>query len=131
MRAERIVARARACVGARFRPQGRVPEFGLDCIGLVAFAIEAGEVRCDYALRAGRLEALEIELGRAGLIVVSGAQAGDVAVLRPGPMQLHLGIVTGAGLIHADAGLRRVVERPGLLPWPLLSIWRAAEQEEM
>jgi hypothetical protein len=49
---------------------------------------------------------------------------GDILLLNAGPAQLHLGIWTGAGLIHADAALRRVVETPGLPRWPILSIWR-------
>ena len=49
---------------------------------------------------------------------------GDLLMMRTGPGQLHLGIWTGAGLVHADAGLRRVVERPGAPPWPVLGCWR-------
>jgi hypothetical protein len=35
----------------------------------------------------------------------------------------------GCGIIHADAQLRRVVERPGPLPWPEIGRWRLAPQE--
>ena len=34
-----IVARARALIGTRFRPQGRSAAEGLDCVGLVALAV--------------------------------------------------------------------------------------------
>jgi hypothetical protein len=51
--------------------------------------------------------------------------AGDVLVLAPRRDQIHLGVFTGIGLVHADAGLRRVVERPLPLPWPILGIWRS------
>lgn len=122
--ADRIVARARSCIGARFRPQGRDPHWGLDCIGLVAFAVEAGEVRSDYALRGGSVGLIEAGLSCAGLERAEAAAPGDIALLRTGPEQLHLGILTGRGLVHADAGLRRVVERPGEAPWRLLSVWR-------
>jgi len=131
VRADRIVARARACLGTAFRPQGRRPEWGLDCIGLVAFAIEADGVPFDYTLRGEPLELLNSGLERAGLGRVPDARPGDILVIRAGPEQLHLGILTQTGLIHADAGLRRVVERPGAFAWPVLSAWRALEQEEI
>ncbi len=122
-RAEAVVERARALVGTRFRAQGRGAD-GVDCVGLVAAALVRGDVRADYALRGGDLDALAAELAAAGLCRVPAAAPGDVMVLRAGPGQLHLGVWTGAGLVHADAGLRRVVERPGAPPWPVLSIWR-------
>jgi lipoprotein Spr len=124
--AEAIVAAARALIGVRFRPQGRSAETGLDCVGLVAAAIGA-EARRDYALRGGALARLAGELEAAGLRPAADARAGDVLVLAAGPAQFHLGIFTGAGLIHGDAGLRRVAERPAPLPWPVVAAWRFAE----
>jgi hypothetical protein len=38
--------------------------------------------------------------------------------------QLHLGVRTAAGFVHAHAHLRRVVETPGLPEWPLLGAYR-------
>ena len=90
-------------------------------------ALGLDEVRRDYALRSGNLAALEAGLAEAGLSPVEKKAAGDVIVLRSGPGQLHLGVWTGEGLVHADAGLRRVVERPGTPPWPILSIWRSLD----
>jgi cell wall-associated NlpC family hydrolase len=124
MTGEQIAARARACIGVRFRPQGRDVVAGLDCIGLVAHALAVDRVRNDYALRGGSLRELESGLVAAGLHVPSEAQAGDVLVMRCGAEQLHLGIWTGGGLVHADAGLGRVAERPGSSPWPVLRNWR-------
>ena len=124
MAAEDIVRRARALVGLRFRPQGRSLDTGLDCIGVAAAALGLDNARCDYRLRGGSLEELERELAAAGLDRVDEASAGDAIAFRPGPEQLHLAIWTGSGIIHADAGLRRVVERPGRPPWPVLGIWR-------
>jgi cell wall-associated NlpC family hydrolase len=123
-RAEGIVARARALVGVRFRAQGRCAAGGVDCIGLAAAALELDGVRQDYALRGGCGARLAEELRLAGLAPVSAAEAGDLLVMQAGPGQLHLGIWTGAGLIHADAGLKRVVERPGSPPWPVAEVWR-------
>jgi murein DD-endopeptidase / murein LD-carboxypeptidase len=126
-RAERIVGRARALIGVRFRPQGRAATTGLDCIGLVAAALGVDPGPPDYPLRGGTLARLEAGLKAVGLHAVKMAEAGDVLAAAPGPGQLHLAIFTGAGLIHGDAGLRRVVERPGPCPWPVLGIWRLQE----
>ena len=122
-RNDAVAERARALIGTRFRPQGRGPD-GLDCVGLAAAALGLGATRRDYLLRGGDLAALEAGLAEAGLRPVDEKIAGDVIVLRSGPGQLHLGVWTGEGLVHADAGLRRVVERPGAPQWPIVSIWR-------
>lgn len=120
---EEIVARARALIGIRFRPQGRSPD-GLDCIGVVTRAIDAQAVPRDYHMRGGSVPRLVNGLAAAGLRPVTEMTPGDVLVLAAGPHQLHLGIFTGTGLIHGDAGLRRVAERPFPLPWPVIGIWR-------
>ena len=124
---ERVAAAARDAVGASFRLHGRTPASGLDCVGLVAHALaaggHAGAVPTGYRLRTGDADrvaaVLDEAIGRA-----AGNRPGDVLLMRTGPGQLHLGIRTAGGLVHADAGLRRVVERPGPLPWPLLGAWR-------
>jgi hypothetical protein len=56
-----------------------------------------------------------------------GDGVGDLLLVRPGAGQLHLMIRTHAGAVHADAALRRVVERPGAAPWPLVGAWRWEE----
>lgn len=119
-----IVARARSLVGVRFRAQGRSAATGLDCIGLVAEALGLSSPPADYRLRAGSAPELESGLAAAGLRRArTDAAEGDVLVMQPAPHQLHLGIWTGGGIVHADARLRRVVERPGEPPWPVIGIW--------
>ncbi len=122
--AEDIVERARALTGTRFRPQGRTATEGLDCVGLVVLALDVRDPPRDYALRGGSARHLTEALAAAGLRRRRRMTRGDLLVLAPGPGQLHLGIFTGTGIVHADAGLRRVVERPLPLPWPVLGIWR-------
>ncbi len=124
-RPDAIVGRARALIGTRFRPQGRTVEDGLDCIGVAVLAIDVRPVPRDYALRGNPVRRLATELEAAGLTAVDEMAPGDVLVFAPGAAQLHLGIFTGSGLVHGDAALRRVVERPLPLPWPVLGIWRA------
>jgi murein DD-endopeptidase / murein LD-carboxypeptidase len=121
--AEEIVARARALVGVRFRPQGRSRETGLDCVGLVAAAIGATRVPRDYALRSAPRARLLAALDLYGRRV-EPPRPGDVLAMETGPGQLHLGVLSETGLIHGDAALRRVVERPGPVPWQLLGAWR-------
>lgn len=126
-RAERIVGRARALVGVRFRPQGRSAATGLDCVGLAVLAAGVSAPPGDYSLRGGSLTRLAGELRAAGMREVAEPMPGDLFAMASGPGQLHLGIFTGAGLVHCDAMLRRVVERPCPMLWPILSIWRVQE----
>ncbi len=117
-----VAEAAVAAVGTRFRLHGRGLD-GLDCVGLVALALRAGgysgAVPSGYALRGGDWGLLDRVLVRVGI-----AEPGDVLLMAAGPGQVHLGITTASGFVHADAGLRRVVERPGAPPWPVLGIWR-------
>jgi lipoprotein Spr len=119
-----LAARARALIGARFRLHGRDPATGLDCIGLVAWAAEA-PAPTGYALRGGDPRRIAAALEAAGFVPAAAARRpGDVLLMRPGPGQLHLGILSDGGLIHADAGLGRVVERPGAPDWEIIGTWR-------
>ncbi len=121
-----IVAAARACLGARFRLHGRSSGTGLDCVGLIACAYGRDRVPAGYALRGGDADRVATEIEAHGFLRISDPpRPADLLLLRPGPHQLHLAILTDRGFIHADAGLRRVTEVPGSLPWPLLGRWRA------
>ncbi len=60
----------------------------------------------------------------ARLVRVAAWRAAELLLMRSGPGQLHLGIWTGDALVHADAGIGRVVARPGVPPWPVLAAWR-------
>lgn len=119
-----VVERARALVGVPFRLHGRSAA-GLDCVGLAALATGRA-AHCAYGLRSGDVARAENWLRAAGLVPVARGRPGDLALVRPGPLQLHLMIGTGAGFIHAHAGIGRVVEMPGVSPWPVIGWWRAA-----
>lgn len=128
MTAERIVAAARGLLGTRFRLQGRSVERGLDCVGLAALTLEraghgAAAPRA-YGLRFGDEGRARRWLAEAGLTPVVEGRPGDIALVRSGPLQLHLMIVVPGGHIHAHAGLGRVVETPGAAPWPVIGHWR-------
>lgn len=129
-RGDEIVAAARRCLGARFRPQGRDPRFGLDCVGVAAIAfgrpLPDDTVPDDYPLRGGSAEAIARSIDAVGLrrIDMAEAAAGDLLLVAAGAEQFHLAILSGRGFIHADAGLRRVVETPGRPEGRILGAWR-------
>lgn len=126
--ADRIVAAARDLVGTRFRLHGRSAERGVDCVGLAALALwragHVGKPPSGYGLRSGDEARAGRWLEQAGLRRTGAARAGDLALVRPGPLQLHVMIVTPGGHVHAHAGLGRVVEMPGGSPWPVIGHWR-------
>lgn len=103
-------------VGVRFRPQGGDPATGLDCVGLVWAAYAAADKRLvrpvGYPLRGWSLERIEAALVAAGFMCVENMRAGDVALIAHPARQYHLALLGPESLIHAHAGLRRVVETP-------------------
>jgi hypothetical protein len=118
--------RARALVGTRFRPQGRDAE-GLDCVGvaLATFGVPIESVRRDYRLR-GDHEAEVRDFLTAQFRRVPRAQLrhGDLMLMKVSSEQLHLAVRTSGGFVHAHAGLRRVVETPGMPEWPIAVVYR-------
>ncbi|PAX07012.1 hypothetical protein [Sphingomonas lenta] len=123
---KRAAAAALGALGVRFRLHGRDVASGLDCVGLAALAMRAGgyagEAPSGYRLRGGDLA--RVAAAVEGLVAADGSAPGDLLLFRPGPGQLHLAVRTARGFVHADAGLGRVVERPGADPWPLIGAWR-------
>ncbi|MES2095148.1 MAG: peptidoglycan endopeptidase [Pseudomonadota bacterium] len=118
------LARARAVTEVPFRLHGRAPDRGFDCVGLVAYAWRV-DAPTGYAMRGAPRDRIERVLGDLGFVPADplpGAP-GAVALIAAGPGQLHLGVATGAGVIHADAAARCVVERAAPLPWPILAAW--------
>jgi cell wall-associated NlpC family hydrolase len=121
MNGANALARARAVLEAPFRLHGRAADRGFDCVGLVAFAWEV-DAPTGYAMRGAPRERIERVLTDLGF-VAADPQPGAIVLIAAGPGQLHLGVSTGAGVIHADAVARRVVERRAPLPWPILAAW--------
>lgn len=118
--------RARSLVGTRFRAQGR-GEGELDCVGVVlaTFIIPAAEVRRDYSLRGASFDEIRQSIEQFfRQIPKSRQRTGDLLLLAAGPDQPHLAVRTEVGFVHAHAGLRRVVETPGVPEWPLLAVYR-------
>jgi cell wall-associated NlpC family hydrolase len=124
---------AESFVGTPFRFRGRDPKSGLDCVGLVLAALEAiGAPIPPIARYALRQRGFAVHLGglaEAGFGDAEGVpQAGDLLLLRPGPAQAHLAVVGSmGGLVHAHAGIRRVVTTPPPFPWPVERHWRLCQ----
>lgn len=122
-----IVDAARMCVGTRFRAQGRVPGLGLDCVGVVLVAAAAVGVEAARlpAYRIGGVPPdVEAVFTACGAWLVSIPAAGDILAISPAPGQRHFGVVTDLGLVHAHAGLDRVVEGPIDPDWVVTGAWR-------
>ena len=123
---ERVVAKARTAVGTRFRPQGRNPQTGLDCVGLAtwAFDIPAETIRGNYRLGGAHFAELERELTKRFSRAGFEGRPADLWLCRISSRQAHLSICCGQSFVHADARLRRVVETPGRPPWPVIAAFR-------
>lgn len=130
MSADQLAAAACALVGTPFRLHGRNEASGLDCIGVLAAAMartgRPAPLPTGYALRHRITPDLSAVVGKLGLMPVDGPMArGDVLLLRPAPCQYHLAIVAGRDIIvHAHAGLGKVIIAPLPAEWPLVRHWR-------
>ena len=122
-------------VGARFRLHGRDAGTGLDCVGVAVAAhgaagIAAGPLPHGYALRGPDAAAITGWLRAAGArpVAEDAARAGDLLLADMGRGQWHVMIAgpPGQGVVHAHAGLRRVVHTPDPPPGRTLSRWRIA-----
>ena len=124
-----VWAMAQTLVGVRFRLHGRDAATGLDCVGLVGAAYQrAGHdfagVPDSYRLRGQGAHNAEQWLAAAGLCRAVDAMAGDVLLADMGLGQLHLLIGGQQAVVHAHAGLRRVVMMPGDGGGQIISRWR-------
>ena len=136
MSADKLAAAAENLVGARFRLHGRDPATGLDCIGVLAQSLLAigrsTVLPDDYRLRARRVQNLAQIAEACGFRRADGPLSpGDVLLSRIGPVQHHLLIASRDGrLVHAHAGLRRVVIGELGEGWSIVSHWRLAPKSE-
>ena len=121
---------AEALVGSPFRLHGRTPETGLDCVGVVvaAMATIGRKTRfpTGYALKRRRVEGLDSIALALGYGEASGpVRRGDVVMYRVGACQFHFGVAAGERmLVHAHAGLRRVICAEVPADWQLSGHWR-------
>jgi hypothetical protein len=133
---EALAAAALELVGCPFRLHGRDPATGLDCVGLVAAALAAVGVRpvppAGYALRNLDIAQWLPLAERSGLRPASGpVRTGDVMLIALPTCQHHLVIaLDSASVVHAHAGLRRVVRQPLDPAWQIASRWHLSPLQE-
>ncbi len=114
----------RALMGVPFRLHGRDPVTGLDCVGVAALVFGVRDVPRGYSVRTADGTGVAALIDAARLRRVRrDPVSGDLVLVKSGPAQCHLVVMTDAGFVHADAGIGRVVETPGSLPWPVIAIW--------
>jgi hypothetical protein len=85
-----------------------------------------------YALRNIAVDAWFPSAAQSGLVAArSPVRAGDILLLALGFAQHHLVIaLDAASVVHAHAGLRRVVRQPRESAWQIEAAWRLAHSCE-
>jgi len=108
MTAEDVVAAARECLGTPFAHQGRVVGVGLDCAGLAVHAVRAAGIDVlDFAgygrtpNRGHLAAAMDAQPMLERVDSMADRAAGDILLMRFLGEPQHVGICTGAGIIHA------------------------------
>jgi lipoprotein Spr len=135
MRSDRPISRrrlaaivaARAGLGTRFRPQGRLIGVGLDCVGVALLAAAGAGLQLGpvppYALGGDHVDLLAATLRQLGLRRVRRSRPADLVEYALAPGHRHLALITDCGILHAHAGLGRVVEGPAPCDWPVMACW--------
>lgn len=132
---EALARAAESLIGVRFRRHGRDPASGVDCIGLVHASLMAigrkPVAPVGYALRNWSIEESLGCAQASGLVVVQDAfMRGDVLLVQPSTVQHHLMIMAGTNsVLHAHAGLRRVVRQPLSGNLAIAAHWRLVPKE--
>lgn len=127
-----LAAAAAQMIGSPFRLHGRDAVSGLDCVGLVVAALTATGGRpvapTGYTLRNLTVDHWLHFAARSGLAPSPGpVRAGDVLLITLNHCQHHFAIAVDDGcVIHAHAGLRRVVRQPIEPAWRISAKWRPA-----
>lgn len=133
---EALANAALRLVGCPFRLHGRDPATGLDCVGVVCAALAATGVRLiaprGYGLRNIAVAPWLPLAHQSGLIDADAPiRAGDILLITLGYSQYHLVIAADSRcVVHAHAGLRRVVLQPLDPAWQICAAWRLAPPSE-
>ena len=126
-RAQDALERARTLIGTPFRPQGRDPKCGLDCVGFIlsSFGLDAARVPQNYRLRGPDVPtALTWFPDDFRRVSRTQRRPGDVLLVKVATEQIHLVMRASLSFIHADLRLGAVVEVPGVPPWPIVAVYR-------
>lgn len=118
-----VVAMARGSVGTRYKLGGTKPGVGLDCSGLVRYAMGV----LDLVLP--RTAQSQAKAGTAVPKDLAALQPGDVLTFGRGKRISHVGIYVGDGkMIHASTSQRRVIETTITRRNPLIRQWQGVRR---
>ena len=132
---KQLARAAENLVGTPFRLHGRDAATGLDCVGLLECALAQTGQGCvlpiDYQLRMRDIDRFTQRAEDFGFVAGDDpVEAGDVLLFQVGPYQFHFAIAGEEGtVVHAHAGLRRVVCSSAAADWSLVGQWRLAKQD--
>lgn len=104
----------------------------LDCVGVALIAAEAAGWRVcvpPYTLGGDHEVRLDAVIAALGGTRIETALPGDLLVVAPGVGRRHLAVVVPDGVVHAHAGLGRVVEGPVDSDWLVITAWRFPDRE--
>lgn len=105
--------RARQLLGSPFRPQGRSPVTGLDCVGVVILAFALRDVdRPSYRFAGWSWRKIEHEIGTWFTLSSPNSRQRNRLVVFDFGRSFHFGVTGDRSFVHADLRLRRVVEQP-------------------
>lgn len=105
-------ARARKLLGVPFRPHGRSPLLGLDCVGVVLWAFEiVGAEAPRYRLSDGSWPEIEARVSRWFEPAPQGATQPTLLITHR-RRSFHFAVGGPDTFVHADLRIGRIVETP-------------------
>lgn len=134
MTGRQLCEAAGSLIGTPFRLNGRDAQSGVDCLGLIIVALrKAGHPVADprdYRLRQRTVDHLMPFARRNGFEPHLGITVpGDLLLFALPGLQHHVALAADQGrIIHAHAGLRRVVEGQADPNWIAVATWRFASE---
>ncbi|MBL0939187.1 MAG: C40 family peptidase [Gemmatimonadaceae bacterium] len=118
-----IVSKARSSLGTRYKLGGTKPGIGLDCSGLVRYAMSMLDMVMPRTAQGQSKIGSEIPKDVAAL------KPGDVLTFGRGARISHVGIYVGDGkMIHASTSQRRVIETALNKRNPLIRQWKGVRR---
>lgn len=118
-----IVSKARGSVGTRYKLGGTKPGIGLDCSGLVRYAMSMLDMVLPRTAQGQAKVGAEIPKDVASL------KPGDVLTFGRGSRISHVGIYVGDGkMVHASTSQRRVIETSLNKRNPLIRQWKGVRR---
>lgn len=118
-----VVAMARGSVGTRYKLGGTKPGIGLDCSGLVRYAMSVID------LVMPRTAATQAKAGTEVPKDLAALKPGDVLTFGRGKRISHVGIYVGDGkMVHASTSQRRVIETSITARNPLIRQWKGVRR---